>query len=62
MASETRPAALAHHFDDYDQQREAATGMWLFIARVMFFGGLFLTYTVYRFEYPAWFALGSNRT
>ena len=49
MASETRPAPLAHHFDDYDQQREAATlGMWLFIAQeLMFFGGLFLTYTVY---------------
>lgn len=63
MASETRPAPLAHHFDDYDQQRESATlGMWLFIAQeVMFFGGLFLTYTVYRWKYPAYFALGSNQ-
>ncbi len=63
MASETRPAPLAHHFDDYDQQREAATlGMWLFIAQeLMFFGGLFLTYTVYRWRYPAYFALGSNQ-
>ncbi len=63
MASETRPAPLAHHFDDYDQQREAATlGMWLFIAQeLMFFGGLFLTYTVYRWKYPLFFALGSNQ-
>lgn len=63
MASEARPAPLAHHFDDYDQQRESATlGMWLFLAQeVMFFGGLFLAYTVYRWKYPAWFALGSNQ-
>lgn len=63
MASEAQPASLAHHFDDYDQQREAATlGMWLFIAQeLMFFGGLFLTYTVYRWKYPAYFALGSNQ-
>ena len=63
MASETRPAALAHHFDSYDQQRESATlGMWLFIAQeIMFFGGLFLTYAVYRWKYPAHFALGSNQ-
>lgn len=63
MASEARPAPLAHHFDDYDQQRESATlGMWLFLAQeVMFFGGLFLAYTVYRWKYPDWFALGSNQ-
>ena len=63
MTSEAQPAPLAHHFDDYDQQRESATlGMWLFLAQeVMFFGGLFLTYTVYRWKYPAWFALGSNQ-
>jgi Heme/copper-type cytochrome/quinol oxidase, subunit 3 len=58
LASEARPAPLAHHFDDYDQQRESATlGMWLFLAQeVMFFGGLFLAYTVYRWKYPTWFA------
>lgn len=63
MASDAPAPALAHHFDDYDQQREAATlGMWLFIAQeIMFFGGLFLAYTVYRWKYPDWFALGSNQ-
>lgn len=36
--------------------------MWLFLAQeVMFFGGLFLAYTVYRWKYPDWFALGSNQ-
>jgi cytochrome c oxidase subunit 3 len=38
----THPA-LAHHFDDLGQQREASTlGMWVFlVTEVLFFGGLF---------------------
>jgi cytochrome c oxidase subunit III len=42
--------AVAHHFDDARQQRDAAElGMWLFlVTEVMFFGGLFLGYAVYR--------------
>jgi cytochrome c oxidase subunit III len=41
---------LAHHFEDLEQQREAATlGMWTFlVTEVMFFGGLFGAYAVYR--------------
>ena len=41
---------VAHHFDDPRQQRDAAElGMWLFlVTEVMFFGGLFLGYAVYR--------------
>ena len=41
---------LAHHFDDLDQQRDSAElGMWLFLAtEVLFFGGLFLAYSLYR--------------
>lgn len=36
-------------------------GMWLFlITEVMFFGGLFLLYTVYRMKYPAAFAEASH--
>jgi len=49
--------ALQHHFDTLGQQQEAATlGMWLFlITEVMFFGGLFLAYMLYRVWYPeAW--------
>jgi cytochrome c oxidase subunit 3 len=53
--------ALQHHFDDMEQQREASSlGMWLFLAtEVMFFGGLFLAYLVYRTTYPDAFAAGS---
>lgn len=52
MAESHRTAhvALAHHFENLEQQREAsAIGMWVFlITEVMFFGGLFTGYTVYR--------------
>jgi cytochrome c oxidase subunit III len=54
--------ALAHHFNDLTQQRQAAElGMWLFlVTEFMFFGGLFLAYLVYRRWYPAEFAAGSH--
>lgn len=57
-------AAHEPQFDDADQQREAAKlGMWIFLStEVMFFGGLFLGYTVYRFKYPAAFAAASLHT
>ena len=50
-----------HHFEDLRQQKEAsALGMWLFIAQeIMFFGGLFLTYAVYRTLNPHAFAEAS---
>jgi len=43
-------ARVAEQFDDAVQQRESATvGMWIFLAtEVMFFGGMFLGYAVYR--------------
>jgi cytochrome c oxidase subunit 3 len=54
--------ALAHQFDDLDQQREVASlGMWLFlVTEVLFFGGLFLVYSVYRGWYPRAFAAASH--
>jgi cytochrome c oxidase subunit III len=54
--------ALAHQFDTLEQQKESSTlGMWLFlVTEILFFGGLFLTYVVYRLRYPAAFLLGSN--
>jgi cytochrome c oxidase subunit 3 len=54
--------ALQHHFVDLAQQREAATlGMWVFIAQeVLFFGGLFAAYAVYRNQYPEAFSAGSH--
>src|SRR5262249_15880297 len=53
---------LAHHFDDLAQQREATTlGMWVFlVTEVLFFGGLFLVYSVYRSWYPGAFAAASH--
>lgn len=72
MAAEVHPTvhhhqqdahtALAHHFDNMEQQREAGTlGMWVFlVTEIMFFGGLFLAYTLYRAKYPEAFAVASN--
>lgn len=53
---------LAHHFDDPNQQYESATlGMWAFLAtEVLFFGGMFAAYSVYRRTYPLGFAEGSH--
>ena len=53
----TATTRLAPQFDDAEQQQFAATlGMWAFLAtEVLFFGGLFAGYAVYRFWYPdAW--------
>ncbi len=54
--------ALQHHFENMEQQREAGTlGMWVFlVTEMMFFGGMFLAYTLYRYEYPQAFATASN--
>ena len=54
--------ALQHHFENMEQQREAGTlGMWIFlVTEIMFFGGMFLAYALYRWSYPAAFASGSN--
>ena len=54
---------LAHQFEDMDQQRETATlGMWAFlITEVLFFGGLFTVYVMYRYQYPVAFVEGSHR-
>jgi cytochrome c oxidase subunit III len=49
--------AHQHHFETMQQQLEASTlGMWIFlVTEVMFFGGLFLAYMLYRIWYPqAW--------
>src|SRR5919106_6988805 len=45
---------LQHHFDDMEQQAEASTlGMWVFlVTEIMFFGGLFMAYLVYRSAQP----------
>lgn len=53
---------VAHQFDDAEQQQlSAKLGFWAFLAtEVLFFGGMFTTYLVYRYWYPAAFAAGSQ--
>ena len=60
--SQSHSSSLAHHFDSLEQQREASTlGMWLFLVQeIMFFGGLFMCYLLYRWKDPEAFAAGSH--
>jgi cytochrome c oxidase subunit 3 len=62
LAEPLRAAALAHQFDSLEQQREVSVlGMWVFlVTEILFFGGLFTTYTIYRHWYPAAFAAASR--
>jgi cytochrome c oxidase subunit III len=64
---ETRPDvvsshSLHEHFANLEQQHEAATlGMWAFlVTEIMFFGGMFTAYLVYRYTYPAVFGAASQ--
>ncbi len=54
---------LAHQFDDLEQQHEAGwLGMWIFLAtEIMFFGGMFTGYAVYRSAYGGAFADASRK-
>jgi cytochrome c oxidase subunit 3 len=58
----TLPAATAHQFDDAVQQHEASgLGMWIFlVTEILFFGGLFTIYTVYRSLYAQAFGDASS--
>ena len=60
-AAVTTPALLSH-FDDLQQQDDTTKlGMWTFLAtEVMFFGGMFLAYILFRWKYHSGFAVGSN--
>lgn len=62
IAVEQHGPELRHHFVDAEQQRDAASlGMWLFLAtEIMFFGGMFCAYLVYRYWYYNEFAAGSR--
>jgi len=53
---------LQHQFEDMGQQEESVSlGMWMFLVQeIMFFGGLFTAYLVFRSKYPMAFAAGSN--
>ena len=57
------PPYQRHHFETYAQQNDATNfAMWLFLlTEIMFFGGLFTAYLIYRnWYYPA-FVVGSHQ-
>jgi len=51
---------VEHHFENADQQYQSAKlGMWVFLAtEILFFGGLFVAYSVYRANHPEIFIFG----
>ncbi len=53
---------LQHHFEDLGQQHEASTlGMWMFLTtEILFFGGFFCAYAVYRLMYYGAFRAGAH--
>jgi cytochrome c oxidase subunit 3 len=54
---------LRHHFADMEQQKNSASlGMWLFlVTEIMFFGGLFCAYLIYRLMHFNAFAAASQQ-
>lgn len=58
----TSVAHVAHQFDSLEQQREVSVlGMWVFlVTELLFFGGMFTTYAIYRYWYPEGFAAASR--
>ena len=60
-AHEHHPA-LQHHFESLSQQKEASTlGMWTFLlTEILFFGGLFMAYMLYRLWYHDAFVAASS--
>ena len=62
IAVEPHGPELRHHFISVEQQKDAASlGMWLFLAtEIMFFGGMFCAYLIYRLWYFNEFAAGSR--
>lgn len=55
---ETYHSGVDHHYENWEQQHTSnLLGMWIFLAtEVMFFGGMFLAYIVFRSIYPEAFA------
>ena len=61
-ATHAHHPALQHHFETMQQQKEAAVlGMWAFlITEILFFGGLFMAYMLYRIWYHDAFVAASS--
>ena len=62
-AHNAHPPGFAHQFETMDQQRDSATlGMWVFlVTEIMFFGGMFTSYTIYRALHLPAFIQGSHQ-
>jgi len=58
----TETIDLRVQFDTAEQQKDCSTlGMWIFlITEIMFFGGMFAAYTIYRQMYSEVFAIAST--
>ena len=61
-ASTEHNPALRHHFASVEQQKNSASlGMWLFlVTEIMFFGGMFCAYLIYRLAHFNDFAAASK--
>src|ERR1700689_1772675 len=59
---DAHPPGFAHQFEDVQQQRDVGRlGMWIFLAtEILFFGGMFTSYTIYRELHLAAFETGSR--
>ena len=60
--TESEGLHVDHHFENADQQYQSAKlGMWIFLAtEILFFGGLFVAYAVYRANHPEVFVFGHH--
>ena len=59
LAHGAHPQGFAHQFEEIEQQRDAGRlGMWAFlVTEILFFGGMFTAYLIYRnWYYPAFVA------
>ncbi|MEX2640383.1 MAG: cytochrome c oxidase subunit 3 family protein [Balneolales bacterium] len=67
MANSTEVAEntkhVQHHFVDSEQQFESAKlGMWIFlVTEILFFGGLFVAYIIYRAWHPDLFIMAAEQ-
>ena len=62
LAHGAHPQGFAHQFEDVEQQRDAGRlGMWVFlVTEILFFGGMFASYTIYRALHYESFVTGSH--
>ena len=57
-----RTGELYGQYRTLEQQKETASlGMWVFlVTEILFFGGVFLAYTINRHAFPTAFGIGGN--